>query len=212
MIMITETTSISCGVQQIYNLIHNNLAQDFWNLLHNKYKNRIADIEERNQWQGRKQSTKEEDVFLKTGFLPAHYVFSDADKYKNGTRFEKFITDNALGALVKADSALNKNSGNEITTWIWVTDKEAIFKWFLAHRTVTGDWKENPDDPEPSKEELIYNKTLVAYKLYTNGCKCKDCTRHLNQSKEELVKAWEEWNKVREAAGQKPIKSPIKGE
>ena len=59
-------------------------------------------------------------------------IFSQAGvQAKYGVTFAKFIEDNKLGKVVRADSKFHKNpnSGNMLTAWIWTLDEKAIDAW-----------------------------------------------------------------------------------
>ena len=59
-------------------------------------------------------------------------IFSQAGaRAKYGVAFAKFIEENRLGKVVRADSKFHKNpnSGNMLTAWIWTLDEKAIDAW-----------------------------------------------------------------------------------
>ena len=59
-------------------------------------------------------------------------IFSQAGaRAKYGVAFAKFIQENKLGKVVRADGKFHKNpnSGNMLTAWIWTLDEKAIDAW-----------------------------------------------------------------------------------
>lgn len=179
-----SASQISCGVHQLFGL-----GGDQPRLFHAAVKARV-DILIASHKMDNKYISREKDLkpvtmaeFSKKPewggrALPAHFVFSDADKLENGYRFEKFLKDNNLGEVVRCESRLNVNSMNVITTWIWVVNKEAVFNWMNAHSFPDGTYMMGRDDLDREVkrlQDIIDQQKRTLESGTYGGCRCSAC-------------------------------------
>lgn len=70
-------------------------------------------------------------------------IFSQADgawaRVPNyGVKFAAFIETNKLGTLTMSNTAVNPNTGNKVTVWIWSVDWDALKKWAKENPVAVG--------------------------------------------------------------------------
>ena len=57
-------------------------------------------------------------------------IFTEAgSRSRYGKNLAKFITDNALGDVVKSSKGINPNSRRVLTVWTWNVDHAGVRKW-----------------------------------------------------------------------------------
>lgn len=99
------TSSISCGVYQIYGLT-------YWNRSMLEERHKFADYT-------KKQVEEQRSVLwtkLSKGFT---YTFSDADQFKNGSQLAAFIKQQNLGTITEHGPMTNPNTARAIRVWIF---------------------------------------------------------------------------------------------
>lgn len=56
-------------------------------------------------------------------------MFSDNENYRNGKTLAKYIKENNLGCVKETTPERSLNTGNQINTWMWHIDKQALKNW-----------------------------------------------------------------------------------
>lgn len=211
-----STTSISCGVSQLFGLATNDLGTEFHSAIRRKLQRMAQDNKTNNQWLRSRNPQGKYPPETLAGLLkdpewynrlfPAHYIFSDADSYHNGRRFEAFIKDNKLGTVVSCESKLNINSGNTITTWIWVVDKEACVKWIIDNATGVNFISGLVDGDEGEELNRLLALLSQQIKDKDDGCTCPSCRPSFDNS---IIATQDKIDKVRKKlAASKSKKKP----
>lgn len=56
------------------------------------------------------------------------FLFTGVTKENYGQELARYIRKNELGRVIKTKSKRNKNSGNDLTAWIWEIDRKKLLK------------------------------------------------------------------------------------
>jgi hypothetical protein len=74
-------------------------------------------------------------------------VFTDAVKYKKGTRLAAYIIKNKLGEVVESPHAAGLH-GHAVSLWTWKVDWKALEKWAKKHGKSESDAPEYDDEDD----------------------------------------------------------------
>lgn len=74
-------------------------------------------------------------AFHRFAGMPGLVVFSDAVKYRSGSRLADYIRTHRLGAVVASRTATNTHDPqhNRIQAWVWTPNYAAIQRWMTKH-------------------------------------------------------------------------------